>query len=116
MRVNVGRSAPKPWKRSSKLVTSRPMSSATSGSSTLRAFGPAIVSPASRCPKRSISSTQFGSTLVGATTREGLLSAPFRSRFGLLERLNPYPTDELVQILEATTGSKGERPRVRRMI
>ena len=38
-------------------------------------------------------------TLVGATTREGLLSAPFRGRFGLLERLAPYPTTDLVEIL-----------------
>ena len=38
-------------------------------------------------------------TLVGATTREGLLSAPFRSRFGLFERLAPYPTEDLVRIL-----------------
>ncbi len=38
-------------------------------------------------------------TLVGATTREGLLSAPFRGRFGLLERLVPYPTEDLVEIL-----------------
>lgn len=39
-------------------------------------------------------------TLVGATTREGLLSAPFRARFGLFERLDPYPTSDLVKILE----------------
>ena len=39
-------------------------------------------------------------TLVGATTREGLLSAPFRGRFGHLERLAPYPTRDLVKILE----------------
>ena len=38
-------------------------------------------------------------TLVGATTREGLLSAPFRSRFGLTERLEVYPTEELAQIV-----------------
>ena len=38
-------------------------------------------------------------TLVGATTRDGLLSAPFRSRFGLFERLHPYPVEDLVQIL-----------------
>ena len=38
-------------------------------------------------------------TLVGATTREGLLSAPMRSRFGLLERLSPYPNEDLVRIL-----------------
>ncbi len=39
-------------------------------------------------------------TLVGATTREGLLSAPFRGRFGLLERLAPYPVRDLIEILE----------------
>ncbi|MFT7665512.1 MAG: Holliday junction DNA helicase RuvB [Planctomycetota bacterium] len=39
-------------------------------------------------------------TLVGATTREGLLSAPMRSRFGLLERLTPYPNEDLVSILQ----------------
>jgi Holliday junction DNA helicase RuvB len=38
--------------------------------------------------------------LAGATTREGLLSAPFRGRFGLLERLMPYPVEDLVAILE----------------
>lgn len=37
--------------------------------------------------------------LVGATTREGLLSAPFRARFGLVQRLDPYPTDDLVRII-----------------
>jgi Holliday junction DNA helicase RuvB len=38
-------------------------------------------------------------TLIGATTREGLLSAPFRGRFGHLERLVPYPDADLVEIL-----------------
>ena len=38
-------------------------------------------------------------TLVGATTREGLLTAPFRGRFGLFERLVPYSTEELTAIL-----------------
>jgi Holliday junction DNA helicase RuvB len=38
-------------------------------------------------------------TLVGATTREGLLSGPFRSRFGIAERLVPYPVEDLVRIL-----------------
>jgi len=37
--------------------------------------------------------------LVGATTREGLLSAPFRGRFGLLERLTPYPSADLERIV-----------------
>jgi Holliday junction DNA helicase RuvB len=39
-------------------------------------------------------------TLIGATTREGLLSAPFRNRFGLVERLVPYPTGDLVEIVQ----------------
>ena len=43
-------------------------------------------------------------TLVGATTREGLLSAPFRGRFGHLERLAPYPEEDLVQILARSAG------------
>jgi Holliday junction DNA helicase RuvB len=37
--------------------------------------------------------------MVGATTREGLLSAPFRARFGMVERLEPYSVAELVRIL-----------------
>jgi Holliday junction DNA helicase RuvB len=39
-------------------------------------------------------------TLIGATTREGLLSAPFRGRFGHLERLTVYPPEDLVKILQ----------------
>jgi len=38
-------------------------------------------------------------TLIGATTREGLLTAPLRSRFGVLEKLNLYPHNELEQII-----------------
>jgi len=38
-------------------------------------------------------------TLVGATTRAGLLSAPLRSRFGMLYHLNFYSTEELTEIL-----------------
>jgi Holliday junction DNA helicase RuvB len=38
-------------------------------------------------------------TLVAATTREGILSAPFRSRFGIVEKLDPYPPSELLEIL-----------------
>ncbi|MBL8736856.1 MAG: Holliday junction branch migration DNA helicase RuvB [Planctomycetes bacterium] len=38
-------------------------------------------------------------TLVGATTREGLLTAAFRSRFGIVERLEPYPSKDVEQIL-----------------
>jgi Holliday junction DNA helicase RuvB len=39
-------------------------------------------------------------TLVGATTREGLLSAPFRGRFGIVEKLEVYPVDDLLQIVK----------------
>ena len=39
-------------------------------------------------------------TFVGATTRAGLLSAPLRSRFGLLLRLDFYITDELRFVVE----------------
>lgn len=38
-------------------------------------------------------------TLIGATTREGLLSAPFRARFGLQEKLDLYPPGDLETIL-----------------
>ncbi len=38
-------------------------------------------------------------TLVGATTREGRLTAPFRARFGLLEHLEPYPVEDLTTII-----------------
>ena len=38
-------------------------------------------------------------TLVGATTRFGLLTPPMRARFGLVERLGFYPADELERIV-----------------
>lgn len=38
-------------------------------------------------------------TLIGATTRAGLLSAPLRDRFGVVSRLDYYSVDELVLIL-----------------
>src|SRR5262249_37905487 len=34
-------------------------------------------------------------TAIGATTRQGLVSAPLRGRFGLVLRLDPYTVDEL---------------------
>jgi len=43
-------------------------------------------------------------TLVGATTRSGLLSAPLRDRFGLLFHLQYYAEDELVQIVRRSAG------------
>jgi len=39
-------------------------------------------------------------TLIGATTRAGLLSAPLRSRFGMLYHLDFYNSEELTAILE----------------
>lgn len=41
-------------------------------------------------------------TLVGATTRAGLLSAPLRDRFGVLSRLEFYNTEDLASIVERT--------------
>jgi holliday junction DNA helicase RuvB len=38
-------------------------------------------------------------TLVGATTRFGLLTAPMRARFGIVQRLNFYPPEELAVIV-----------------
>ncbi len=38
-------------------------------------------------------------TLIGATTREGLLSEPFRARFGILQKLEWYPVEDLVKVL-----------------
>jgi Holliday junction DNA helicase RuvB len=38
-------------------------------------------------------------TLIGSTTREGLLSGPMRSRFGIAEKLEFYPWEDLAQII-----------------
>ena len=38
-------------------------------------------------------------TLIGATTRFGLLTPPMRARFGLVERLSFYPADDLARIV-----------------
>src|SRR3954464_2904437 len=38
-------------------------------------------------------------TAIGATTRQGLVSAPLRGRFGLVLRLDPYSTAELQTIV-----------------
>jgi holliday junction DNA helicase RuvB len=38
-------------------------------------------------------------TLVGATTRAGLITAPLRSRFGIVHRLEYYQPEDLVEIL-----------------
>jgi holliday junction DNA helicase RuvB len=41
-------------------------------------------------------------TLVGATTRLGMLTAPMRARFGIEQRLNYYPSSDLEQIVRRT--------------
>jgi Holliday junction DNA helicase RuvB len=46
-------------------------------------------------------------TLVGATTRPGLLSSPFRSRFFFTSRLDFYSVSSLTQILERSSGLLG---------
>jgi len=42
-------------------------------------------------------------TLVGATTRAGMLSSPLRDRFGIIEHLNFYNEDELVKIVKRSS-------------
>ena len=46
-------------------------------------------------------------TLVGATTRAGLLTSPLRSRFGVALRLNYYNPDELARIVTRSAGILG---------
>jgi Holliday junction DNA helicase RuvB len=60
-------------------------------------------------------------TLVGATTRAGLLTSPLRDRFGIVQRLEYYDTDDLsriitrsAQILEVPTEPDGVRAIARR--
>ena len=48
-------------------------------------------------------------TLVGATTRTGLLTSPLRSRFGVDLRLDYYTTDELEGIINRSAGILGVR-------
>jgi Holliday junction DNA helicase RuvB len=46
-------------------------------------------------------------TLVGATTRAGLLTAPLRARFGIIHRLDFYTTQELAIIVEQSAAILG---------
>lgn len=46
-------------------------------------------------------------TLVGATTKLGLLSSPLRDRFGIVARLEFYTPKELAQIVERSAGIYG---------
>ncbi|MCY4320833.1 MAG: Holliday junction branch migration DNA helicase RuvB [Bdellovibrionaceae bacterium] len=60
-------------------------------------------------------------TLIGATTRTGLLKAPFRDRFGIMERLDFYDEDSLcsivnrsAQLLNIKLSSEGARELAKR--
>ncbi|BCR04189.1 Holliday junction ATP-dependent DNA helicase RuvB [Desulfuromonas versatilis] len=46
-------------------------------------------------------------TLVGATTRAGLLSSPLRDRFGVMSRLEFYTPEELATIVRRSSGILG---------
>ena len=46
-------------------------------------------------------------TLVGATTRAGLLTSPLRDRFGIVQRLEFYNTRELAEIVTVSAGKLG---------
>lgn len=46
-------------------------------------------------------------TLVGATTRAGLITAPLRSRFGIVHRLEFYKPENLIEILQRSAGILG---------
>lgn len=43
-------------------------------------------------------------TAIGATTRQGLISGPLRSRFGIVLRLNPYDSVDLMRIVFRSAG------------
>ena len=59
--------------------------------------------PAARSIKLNIPSF----TLVGATTRAGLLTSPLRDRFGIVQRLDFYSDGELAQIVARSAGILG---------
>jgi Holliday junction DNA helicase RuvB len=46
-------------------------------------------------------------TLVGATTRSGLLTSPLRDRFGIVQRLEFYTADDLTRIVKRSAGLLG---------
>ena len=60
-------------------------------------------------------------TLIGATTRFGLLTPPMRARFGIVQRLDYYPVDQLAfivarsaEILGVSTTAEGSMEHARR--
>jgi holliday junction DNA helicase RuvB len=46
-------------------------------------------------------------TLIGATTRAGLLTSPLRDRFGIVQRLEFYNTEDLTHIVRRSAGILG---------
>lgn len=46
-------------------------------------------------------------TLMGATTRAGLISSPLRSRFGMISRLDYYSVEELTAVIDRSAGLIG---------
>ncbi|HEX9019984.1 MAG TPA: Holliday junction branch migration DNA helicase RuvB [Nitrospirota bacterium] len=48
-------------------------------------------------------------TLIGATTRSGLLTSPLRDRFGVIDRLNFYSPEELRTIVRRSAGLLGTK-------
>ena len=50
-------------------------------------------------------------TLVGATTRAGLLTSPLRDRFGIVQRLEFYEVADLAHIVERSAAYPGDRHR-----
>jgi Holliday junction DNA helicase RuvB len=46
-------------------------------------------------------------TLIGATTRAGMLTSPLRDRFGVIHRLQLYNSDELMRIIIRSAGILG---------
>ncbi len=55
-------------------------------------------------------------TLVGATTRAGLLTSPLRERFGVLARLEFYPPEDLKRIITRSAKLLGHRDKRRRRL
>lgn len=53
---------------------------------------------------RSVPLTLPPFTLVGATTRQGLLTAPLRSRFGIISRLDYYTVEQLFHVICRSAG------------
>jgi Holliday junction DNA helicase RuvB len=59
---------------------------------------------AARSPARSIKLDLQPFTLVGATTRAGMLTNPLRDRFGIVARLEFYNAEELTRIVTRSAG------------